>query len=67
MPTEPALLDVEAWYARTGHCADCGQPGDWCQCVRPCRCSGLHETGSGVGRDPTVVFSAVSVNQDGLW
>jgi hypothetical protein len=39
--------EAEAWFRRTGHCHDCGQPGGYCQCGRPCACSALHEHGSG--------------------
>lgn len=47
------------WYQRTGHCGACGCPGDWCQCPRPCGCRDLHPVGSGIGRDPAVVFAEV--------
>lgn len=58
---------ARAWYERTGHCAECGQPGEFCLCTKPCRCAGLHETGSGVGRDPTLVFACDVIDQDALW
>ena len=47
------------WFARTGHCGRCGQPGDWCQCypADACGCRDLHVMGSGRGRDPVEVFA----------
>lgn len=55
------------WYARTGHCAACGQPGEWCLCTAPCGCAHLHPVGSGIGRDPAVVYADTKAEQDGLF
>lgn len=59
------------WFARTGHCFSCGQPGSYCQCTerRPCGCRGLHLMGSGLEADPLDVFaeSTVSDEQGDLW
>jgi hypothetical protein len=32
------------WYRRSGHCAQCTLPGDFCQCspAKPCGCAGPH-------------------------
>ncbi len=65
---ETQRADALAWHARTGHCADCGQPGDWCQCVHPCRCQSAHPTGSGIGRDPAELYAdTVPDEQEVLW
>jgi hypothetical protein len=70
--TEPHNPDA-AFYARTGHCGLCGQPGEFCLCwaSRPCGCRELHEMGSGRRVDPLEVFAdpagLVQGDQGDLW
>lgn len=54
------------WFADTGHCGLCGQPGRWCQCTprNPCGCAALHEMGSGIGADPLETFADIPVSDD---
>jgi hypothetical protein len=48
-----------AWFQRTGHCGQCGEPGNFCKCIDayPCGCRLMHEMGSGVGVDAADVFA----------
>lgn len=65
--TEPHNPDA-AWFARTGHCGRCGQPGRFCLCRDPCGCRELHEVGAGIGVDPVDVFAIQSDPDQGeLW
>jgi len=53
------------YFRRTKHCAQCGQPGDYCLCreSRPCGCRELHPMGSGLASDALDTF-AVDVPDD---
>lgn len=58
------------WFARTGHCGACGNPGDYCTCTAPCGCGGLHEVGSARDPDSLDRFAAeepVAVDQGELF
>lgn len=68
-PVEKAkAAEQVAWYARTGHCGACGEPGVFCLCRTPCGCAELHECGSGLVSDPLKVFAeAAPIDQDGLF
>ena len=58
--------DPAVYYTQTGHCYGCGAPGTFCQCrdSAPCGCRHLHDMGSGLAADPTVVFAAEPVPDD---
>jgi hypothetical protein len=57
------------WFAATGHCGKCGQPGDYCLCTprQPCGCSDRHAMGSGLVPDAIEKFAEVAPDQDGLF
>jgi hypothetical protein len=63
--------DHVAWFKRTGHCGQCGNPGNYCTCppTKPCQCHELHEMGSGLTPDALEQFATVPVsdNQEGLF
>lgn len=54
------------WYARTGHCWGCGQPGSYCLCPesRPCPCRELHPMGSGLAPDALDAFTDRPAGED---
>lgn len=60
-----------AWFERTGHCGQCGQPGDYCLCGTAkrdrCGCHELHPVGSGLAADAVDQFSASTVEQGELF
>lgn len=47
------------WFAKTGHCGGCGQPGDYCSCTEaePCACRDLHPMGSALRDGALDVFA----------
>lgn len=59
-------VDDRAWFERTGHCGQCGQPGTYCTCTdrRPCGCRDLHVMGSGLGADALDQFTLHADDDD---
>jgi hypothetical protein len=67
--TEPHNPDA-AWFARTGHCGLCGQPGDFCLCTprNLCGCRELHPVGTGRTTDPVELYAdPLDLDQGELW
>lgn len=64
------MSDVE-WFERTGHCGNCGNPGEFCTCHAkdPCACRHMHRMGS--AREPGALEAfadaAPSADQEVLW
>lgn len=60
-----------AWFIKTGHCGQCGQPGNYCTCstaIRDrCGCHELHPVGSGLHDDALNQFADINVDQPGLF
>lgn len=50
-------VDPIEWFNRTGHCAQCGQPGDYCTCRSQCPCADLHPAGSARDEDALARFT----------
>lgn len=71
----PASLEdrVRAdWFGVTGHCVQCGNPGEYCTCSRrqPCPCSDRHQVGSAHSPDALAAFAAEPAptdDQEVLW
>jgi hypothetical protein len=61
--TEPA----SNYYARTGHCQQCGDPGFYCTCRTPCPCAALHPVGSAYREGALAAFEQSSHEQDDLF
>lgn len=70
-PPQMSVADAATWYARTAHCAMCGDPGDYCTCRQPCPCADLHPWGSARTDGALDTYRtdtpAVSPDQDALF
>lgn len=69
LPSNDRTEDA-AFFERTGHCGQCGQPGGYCLCTprAACGCAHMHEMGSGL--DPAALeqfVAAASVDQGELF
>lgn len=55
-----------AWFVRTGHCGQCGNPGTYCTCTytAPCGCAQLHEVGSAGDLGPFIVRTIDAIQDD---
>jgi len=49
------------WFERTAHCGMCGNPGDYCTCLRPCGCADMHQWGSARAPDALGQFREVTL------